>query len=817
MAEQTNTSQSNALTATTTIESPPIPDTTTQFTQDAPIQVNKLDLVLRPSKLHVISDQTLSDFMAKPFLMNGGSISTSQTANTLVIAQSIAAAMMSVPQWTNKIQGFNLVRGTAVVRIIINASPFQQGKFLLHFLPCATEFTHSDASYVGMHNVNLTTKTQQPSVTFDCRESGAELRIPYITPSDFYAVKEGYYDWGSYYLSILAPLKTGAAGQTTIDYRIYLWFEDFEFAAPVVPQSLSASRRFSSKQIPRAKEGEAQDMFDNPMSTALSLAPKVAASFLDIPVLSSLVKPATWVANAASGLASAFGWAKPQIDSSVTRVSRNYNPNSANANGADASLCLGILDDNAVTTYESGSFTNQDEMSFEFLKRIPAYVGTLTWTTSQAEGTSLLSAAIGPAFVGINTNTTHAGHTAVWTTGPPIFHLCNNFAYWRGSITLTIKIAKTDFHTGRLQVTFTPVTQFTTSPTPTTSILSRRHIIDIRTGSEITLHLPFEVFTKYLDTSSYSGYLDIQVLNELRCPETCAQSVDILTYYSGGPDFELALPGAFDSQNSSPFYPQMNEQALADSGVGGVPIIQDAGIPSQFTIGEQFTSLKQLISRNSRIIQCNGSAFIGGFPLSRLEIWPFFQGIISIDATTGSLTVADIGGDALSNIGAMFAFRRGSVRLTFLTPTQSASTDGFYRLPPLMATFNAGYKTGASTLTIQNPDSQILPPSSVGDTYALTSYQPFAGVAHFDPAAPVIVRAPYYSQTHMSLNFSQWASAFGIPADISTPCGAVVLGYIGEAASGTAENVVPVILRSAGDDFQFSYFVGCPPMLKAWS
>jgi len=148
-------------------------------------------------------------------------------------------------------------------------------------------------------------------------------------------------------------------------------------------------------------------------------------------------------------------------------------------------------------------------------------------------------------------------------------------------------------------ITWTPDNVAITAPTTTgNSMLALRHIVDIRDGTEIELLLPYLVGTNYSITDSFSsssncsGQLDITVLNELRAPETCSTAMDILIYYSGGPDFEFAAPGR---NNVYPFMPQM---ADLDCGVigGDKKLVQNTTNAEQ-SIGELFSSVKQILNK----------------------------------------------------------------------------------------------------------------------------------------------------------------------------------------------------------------------------
>jgi hypothetical protein len=182
--------------------------------------------------------QTICDFLAKPYLLAIGEWSTADLAGANVFNLSIGTTINSgtvtvnpnqVSIWYNKIKGFNLFRGTFVVRIVINAMPFQAGSLIGRYLPQKTSLDSINGNAYGtMHNYNLTTRTQQPHFILTTGEAAAVMEIPYISPTNWYVFPDGVagnsnyrYDWGTFYLDVMSQLKTGATQPTTVPY-IYM-------------------------------------------------------------------------------------------------------------------------------------------------------------------------------------------------------------------------------------------------------------------------------------------------------------------------------------------------------------------------------------------------------------------------------------------------------------------------------------------------------------------------------------------------------------------------------------------------------------------
>lgn len=233
-----------------------------------------------------IVDQSLKDFFLKPYFVGNFDWTTSNTEGTQISTNSIASLLNGNTIWTNKMSGYNLKRGTAVLRVQLNANPFQQGKLLINFLPCATQFATYDPSYVAMHNAKLTTRRMTPCLEIDCRDTTGILTIPYVAPTHWYCATMNTYDWGSYYISVLSPLLTGASGSTKVSVSVWLHFEDFEFAGPLVPQSHGGKKKYSAKSFSRDNASEEAD--SSTLSELLHSGSTLAGSFSAVPSLAPL-------------------------------------------------------------------------------------------------------------------------------------------------------------------------------------------------------------------------------------------------------------------------------------------------------------------------------------------------------------------------------------------------------------------------------------------------------------------------------------------------------------------------------------------------
>lgn len=748
-----------------------------------------------------VKDMGIVDFMMKPFLLQDFQWHTTDVPNTVLYSSAISSVLTANTYWTNKLEGFALFRGTACFKLIINANPFQSGKLIAHFLPGTTNRT--ELSYTAMHNCNLTAITQQPHVELDARDTALVMKIPYVAPTDFYKLKvtTETFDWGTFYVRVLSDLQVGSGGNTNVDCALYAWFEDVELAGPTVPQSGKKSlKKFKVNTMTR----EAPVASTAPISTALSFTAKAAESLSAVPIISNVASTAAWVLRGASGVASFFGWSKPICEAPPAPMFKQFARHMANSDGLDNCQTLSLIHDNKITPTDTCSIRDEDEMSFNFLKEVAAFSQSVDWTTSQASGTSLFNLTMHPQNLYTAGTTTYNTHTMNWRNGPPIFYLSNFFTYYRGSFKVILKFVKTDYHTGRVQVTWTPKGYGnTTTPTLTTANLAMRWIVDLRETNLLEVNLPWFIATNYLPVDTGSGQFDVLILNELRAPETASTTVKVLFYFAGGPDFELASPGqnTINSLKPQPFSPQIGELMAASGAIGNNPTDTLNATACSLSHGEMFTSVKQLISRYSCLLT---RSWIGS---NSWCVYPWAAGVQYLNSSTGARAFPLLGGDIYSVVAPMYAFMRGSVKVLV-----KAS-----EIPATGTTNSTLTGNILTSWTLRNTVNVILavPAYSLADS-AITNYDnPVIanGFAYSDSGNGVHgFSVPYYNMTKCS-QIRINSNTDTVFSDVSTPPSLLNILGVGASTTGTGN----YNSRAMGDDFQLSYFIGCPPVTYSYS
>jgi hypothetical protein len=688
-----------------------------------------------------------------------------QPAGTNITSFDPSSALMVFGKYVNKLYGINLIRFKVEVTVKLNAYPFQQGRLLLHFLPM-TQYLSAGA--IATRNYSLAQTTQQPNIEIDCRDTSQMLAIPYVAPHSYLDLNTGNYTMGTFYLDVLSPLQVGGGGAQTCNVTLSYRFVDVELMAPMVPNSEEAKTTSTTGSI----------------SKGLMSARRVASSLSTIPALAAYAGPASWALEVSRGLASAYGHSKPLADYHPVNIQMDSFKYTAVGDSTDMSVPLALSKDTALSVAEDITIRSEDEMSMKYLLGVKGYINTYTWGPST---TSIISKQISPQLLNLPGSYSSGTKAAVTSSGPPLWYLSNFFGQWRGSIKIHLKLIKTDYHTGRLIVTWSPGTNVTAAPADTT--YSLRHYIDIRECSEIEFTLPFLVSQTWLTKSQNMGWFNVQVQNELRAPETCNSSIQILMYACAGDDFEFSQPIGFLNTNpvlmiGNSDAPPPAKSVLLKEVIGGEKVPRMTLAADMMCVGEHISSIRQVMNRN-QLVYATWTNTTGATSVS-----PWFWGATTTGS--GAITSTAPGGDCISNFALMYAFFRGGMRTGFYN---NVTLQVFATLVKNQGTSYIGNGTN-NTPDWRTPTSTSFS-GSTGGIYLRSSGENFN-----------MWLVPYYNDERVSIVDFSVTNSFAT-IDPSYPTTALNIIGFGNQNIG--------LMRSIAEDFQLAYFVGCPPLLLSLS
>lgn len=734
----------------------------------------------------------IKSFLSRPTVVAQGDWSSSDVVNSELAFLSIPQDIFTQPVFKEKLRGFLGFRASTIIRLQINCNRFQQGRMMLTFFPGSPTTTR--------HNIassSLLFRTQLPHIEFDaCTDTEVSIKVPYVSDRLMYdfSLDSGFV--GHVGLIVYSPL-AAVAGPLSVEWTLWAHFEDVELCYATVPQGLVAQSGRKVRSRKDASAQEAESAGKGPLSSLLTRFSTASGIISKIPILSPMASTASWTTSVLASAAAAMGWCRP-LGNNTTVIARVALTKLSNATGMDASHNLGVLEDNSVSNIGPLGGTNLDEMNINYVLSIPTWFNTFSWPSTAVNDTVLMEFPLGPMFFYVTSGSFY------YPT--PLCYLGHAFTYYRGSIKMTFKFVKTEFHSGRVQISYYPGIKSSSAFTDTRASYAHREILDLRESNEITITFPWASSTPYKPMLEAYGYVQVTVLNELRAPDTVIQSIQVLTEAHADDDFEFAEPrnpqaipfiSSTLSGNSEPnpdytyslqgpSFPTATVNPVKYN-IGSSQVVNDGTASAEYCMGEKITSLRQLLRRPAVLWKSDPQISTWDTILVR----PFMTTI-----QTNTTTQAPVMCDWMNYIIPMYAFYRGSVRLKLLSN---------YAFPMVATNFpyaNATSSINQTVSVLASASSRILVPQA-----ACTSNENF-----------LEIQTPFYNNRHCcrvnTLSRPGVASINGV--DLQGPIHVTAFKVLRSDANAeqpsSTKTMTYTLYRSTGDDFTCGLFVGTVPI-----
>lgn len=742
-------------------------------------------------------DHTLKDFFMRPIIIARGSWSITDAAASLLTTQTLPNVFLTQSMITNKVKGFLGFKGTAIVRLQVNTNRFQMGRLFLNFIPESTQRVNK--TYTT--NQSLVFQSQLPRSDFDAAtDTETVLEIPYINTDLMFNLRSGDGVMGVVNIVVYEPLQA-STGETTADWTLWCSFKDVSLEFPTIPSGfITQAGPVATRRKKKYTDSELEQNQTGPISSVFSKISAAANILTDVPFLSSFAAPTAWFTAASAKAASAFGFSNPINIKQQCVVVQQAMSRSINDTGLDNSINLGLHENNCVATLPGFAGLDTDEMSLQHILSIPTFFFRQVWSDTNVAGDNLVTLSLCPATffspgVAYQYDTT-PGHTVASIYPTPVNYFSWMFKYYHGSIRVTVKVVKTEFHSGRLLIGYSPCDSTDPSITNNDMNYVHREIIDLRYSNEITLTFPFASTIPWRACDSPYGNVYINVENDLRHPDTVPSSVTLLLEVSAAPDFKFALPrpltmypvylrtapgGEFFSTQAgvtTVVKKEGNSQVDTTMGnIGSSVLTSDADSAALYCIGESIQSLRQVLKRSNLFYVPSTST-----PSSSISPYTYVIHTQYFGWNT------DAAPDYFGFIMTTFNYWRGAMR---------------------MRLYEYDYDNGTPRLTlIQEGDTkQILAWETGSGSFQLAAAYPIV-VGNLNTYPFIEIQVPFYSHTSQAISSANSVTTSNVLVNETTKN---PHQYVFAISPTNIEN--SRFTRQIADDFSAGFFVGTQPLI----
>lgn len=773
----------------------------------------------------------IKDFLSRPKLLASYSIANTDTATTYT---DINIHERVLVDYKPKLLGKYAMAYDIVLDVEVSADRFHSGRYIVYYIPSFYYGKLAINNWRVSHAATLTQITQLQHVEIDVAvDKSVRLTIPWRFINPFIELVQpsatGVFDrpdYGHIRMVPYYPLTFGSSGAPTATLNVWYSLKNVKFYGTADYQSGTA-------------DNELKSVGSGPISGPLSTITGVLRGAGQVPMIGKYAKPASWVTEALARTAKHFGFSSPAIQSGVTPFYNAPLSYTALTDVPRPVQTLAATVSNAVSVDPKHSGAKIDEMSIDYLKGIYAYKSTQAWTTTDARDTVLFNVPVNP-LQPLNSTviTASGGGTSTLYHHNPAGYIASRFKRWRGSMKYRLKLVKTEFHTGKILVCWHPnnaaVQQDVPPPSVDNTYYRYRQVIDISRGNEFEFVVPYistrpwkNVLPQTWDAGGYgtadyaNGYFSVLVLDQLRAPDTVAQSIQFLLEVAGGEDFKLSGPyaapvvstDAFAFQNKPAYcftavYQAVPEnQVITSYSFGEHPPMGDSTTIDVSLVagGEQIDSLRKLLKRYTTCFISQPTASVTHFALT-MQTLPYISQVSASDYVANYLAYNAQYQDDFAYFGQLFAFFRGSLRFRVNFDPTGPGTGSVARQQHLV-TINDYLAVGLTQVSpgvspVTSPAVITTSPDAASKAFAVSSL-----------SESLEFSIPYYSSDHNIAVQTTSNTIAGGPTISSAKPGAMCTMANYRILSPTALTLTTRFERSIGEDASFAYFVSCPPVL----
>lgn len=811
-------------------------DATTTFVTDANVVATSVsNPMYTPRSLYMSASdnfaQEVKTYLEKPQLLASGFLASTDTASAFtqfIFPQVYGTKAM----WVEKTRGYFGIRMDLSFRLVVNASRFQQGRYMLLWKPFGGSVGDStkNAAIMNGHVSTLVQRSQMPHAEIDINcDTEIQFDIPFSNMYNWCHVRSiagtsAFNSLGAIQIYPYVPL-SAVAGQLQCGYNLYVSAKNVELIGASVPQSgrFNVTRRGKNETN---SEQESANM--GPISSIMSRVSAASSILTQVPLISSYASTAGWMSDIIGNVASTFGYSRPVNLEHAQRMTKEIFPYFSNTDGPDNSFPMALSYKNELAPMTGISPTDLDEMDFSFLCTIPTFNRIVKWETNTTHpvGTLLDSWRVSPYGLGINTTTVNG---ALLNHYAPYQFVASRFKFWRGTMVYKFKIVKTEFHSGRISFSFSPlcfsqlagaVQSFADLP------YIHRQIIDLRIDNEIILKVPFVSDIPWRvvaapTNNDATGFFALHVIDPLIAPDTVNQSVSIIVEACMGPDAEFAVPD--EVLFNTPFYgaaPQMgafdsianvepNACNQVNDTVGAMSTIDDSLINASLCIGEKITSFRKFMRRPTPFIFRSGTT--SG---SAIAVIPYMVTGLSQNGVANSEPAVLC--DFYGTISSFYLYSRGSVRLKYVNanPLQSSvgySPAGAAPLIPLYYEPKFFYRYYDAPVTASQPITYYNQINAIDEGDLTNIHLILKGDENQE------IQIPHYHNFPLRNNFDHFGNVqhpyltTNGPATLAAT--RLTIHRSMTFINGTTLDSVPTrVYRATADDCNMSYFLSIPPL-----
>jgi len=757
----------------------------------------------------------LNDYFSRPVKIDSFSVALATSTNRSIFPWSL---FFNNPIIGRKLDNYFGIRCNLHIKIVVNSTPFVYGALRASYRALPLFDTAPIAA-----SDELVLESQRPGIwIYPQSNQGGEMVLPFLWQRNWLNATRAsdFDDMGEliYRTYVNTQTANGAAGINT-DIVTYAWASDVEL--------MGTTDELSLQSAPQGDEYAMNGVVSRPAS---SIA-KVANTLSEVPVIGPFATATSMAATGIGKAAALLGYSKTKDVSDTHYVKPSALPNLGAPDLPESvdKLTLDAKNELSIDPRVAGC-PPEDPMSLSAFAAREGMFDVISWAETDVSGADLINWGVNPCLSKSGSITAATRYAML-----PSCFAAQCFQYWRGDMIYRIKVIASQYHRGRLQISWDPrKSLFGTSTDISASVYNT--VMDIGESTELEFRVPMSQSVPYLqniyppafiwsttnpifDSSTnitYNGYISIKVLTELSSPSGTAP-VSIILSARAGDNMEFAGPIEPDYR-MSPYTPQSTEMSYDMNGeidIAGGSTREDPNLSSIY-MGEKVPSIRTLCQRTCAYAtvpfeppSASTNACFSTWIHHRLPLYPGYDPLGS-SAAVGLISGVSqdynwVCWNFMNWFAMCFVGQRGAVNY-YLLPTAQADY-----MPQIIAT---RAETSQTSYTLEGlRTAQGATRNSINwMTNRLFASCRGTAVSHSSSNATISLSLPLYS----NYKFISNSTATRSRGSSRTVDNTFLDGFEVHAFQpiGSTNQPVVQVFTSAGPDFSFVYFQNVPTLYR---
>jgi hypothetical protein len=563
---------------------------------------------------NVMTDIDTGDFLLANFLERPVRI------QSFTIPQNEAYSIRTFQPWFDfldataikkKLDNYAYIQGDLHLKVVVNSTPFIYGNYGMSYRPLT--------GFGSQHDYSATTNplyanifTQRPTIYIESHKNkGGELTLPFFYHRTWLPLTaSAVTGMGEINLYQLAPFQAANPTATSdVTVVVYAWMSNVKLAGNTVDLAVQALKEDEVR--PASGTSAKSDWSSKPISKAASVVAGVARSLTAVPGIGLYAMATEMGATLIGTAASLFGWSNPPVIDNVAPL-KNLPFHAFSTSEISVPFDKLTLDPKNELTVDPSiaGLPSTDELAISYIAQRPALIRTQDWLTTDIEDTSLFKFNVTPTAcrdIGVAPSKSYID--------TPVGYISRLFSNWRGDLIVRIVLVKSQYHQGRLRVTYDPQGDIYSDAVSET--VANTKIIDISTTDYLEFRIPYMAPQSWLrvdpdintansgkgggpgtyDSDYHNGRFEIRVLNTLSSPDA-TKGVKLLYMIRAAENFELANPSDFRTDTSIFEVQSKDEDEFECYEMGVCTTRPDDLLKVNF--GEDIRSLRSVMRRMTR-------------------------------------------------------------------------------------------------------------------------------------------------------------------------------------------------------------------------